>query len=159
MRDHITALIQKCRILLVTGFVFLAAAVPVKANNEVSIAKYQQVQNQLNAMTSLVGLYSRPGLSDPVMASVEGALNEQLISLQLMNAGLNPVLGSVSQSTMNMVDNKLQEQQKQVMALFAWQQQAALAQALAEKQQELMVAAWVQQQAMAEAQLKALGLK
>ena len=133
--------------------------VPVKAANEVSIAEYQKVQNQLNAMTALVGMYSAPGLYDPTMASVEQSLNEQLIKLQMLNGSLNPTLGSISQYKTDETDRFIRDQQQQVMALFAWQQQQTMAQALM-AQQQAMLAAYQKQQAMVmDAQMRALGLK
>ena len=141
------------------GVFSLILTVPVKANNEVSIAQYQQVQNQLNAMTGLVGQYSIPGLKDPTMAAVEESLNEQLIGLQMLNATLNPTLGEISQSKTDEVNQYIKDQQQQVLALFAWQQQQAIAQALMAKQQEMLLAYQAQQAAMIDAQLRALGLR
>ena len=140
-----------CMILFMT--------VPAKAANEVSIAQYQKVQNQLNAMTALVGMFSAPGLYDPTMASVEQSLNEQLISLQMLNGSLNPTLGSISQYKTDEVDRFIRDQQQQVMALFAWQQQQAAAQALMAQQQAMLAEYQKQQAALMDAQMRALGLK
>ncbi len=133
--------------------------VPVKAANEVSIAEYQKIQNQVNAMTALVGMYSAPGLYDPTMASVEQSLNEQLIALQMLNGSVNPTLGSISQYKTDQVDWFIRDQQQQVMALFAWQQQQAMARAMMAQQQAMLEAYQKQQATLMDAQLRALGLK
>ncbi len=153
-------------IIFTLGLFCFAFTVPVKASNEVSIAQYHQLQNQLNAMQGLVGLYSLPGLFDPTLGAIEQSLNEEMLQMQMLNATLTPTLGPVSQSTTNTVNNAIKQQQQHVMALYAWQQQEAIAQAIATQQQVLaaqqqaaLLAYQQQQVALMDAQLRALGLK
>ncbi len=145
--------------MLTFGVAALFFATPVKANNEISMSQYQQVQNQLNAMTMLVAQYSLPGLYDPTSAAVEQALNEELIKMQMLNGTLNPTLGNISQSTTNTVNQAIKDQQQHVLALFAWQPAQVINQALAVKQQEMMLEFQKQQAAMIDLQLQMLGLK
>ncbi len=153
-------------VFFAVGLFFLVFTVPVKAANDISIAQYHQLQNQLNAMQGLVGLYSLPGLFDPTLGAIEQSLNQEMLQMQMLNATLTPTLGPVSQTATNNVNNAIKQQQQHVMALYAWQQQEAIAQAIATQQQVLaaqqqaMLLAYQQQQvAMMDAQLRALGLK